>query len=233
MKIIAIHAIVLLTASTPVTLAQSAEPRGNCTDFTQQGDYTYLRYAQSPERISGASYCPSRDNSTQGCALVADGDLQVTFSVNTTTLRDTYWNTQEGPESFLHMLIRTKLGDQGADFNQSLTGVIDTVVPLEPGIGGYLNFYPLLRCVQGTMTNCTGGPRDGLGIEACAPVASVDGSLKIVEGRAAVQNVSAQDVNNYPDPFANQARGGGVNSVVLSWQLFVVTLLGVIGATSL
>ncbi|EPE37131.1 hypothetical protein GLAREA_09294 [Glarea lozoyensis ATCC 20868] len=231
MKINTLFNALLLWTLTAVSQAQTTEPIGNCTIFSRTGDYTYTRYSSTPSRISAAEYCVSRRKTNQSCPLVADGDLQLTFNINSTELRDSYWPTKEGTESFLHRLIRNELNSQGKDFNRTVIGVIDTVMPLEPGTAGYINFYPLLLCAEGTMKNCTGGIEDGLGIEACAPVATVDGGLKIMSGRTVLQNVSSSDVENYTDPFAGQSRGGGVHSLVLNWSFIGVAFLGVLGAT--
>jgi hypothetical protein len=112
-----------------------------------------------------------------------------------------------------------------------VSGVIDTAMPLVPGTAGYLNFYPLMLCAEGFMKNCTGGIENGLGLEACGPIATVDGSLKIISGRTVVQNISSAEVGNFPAPHANQVKGAGVHSSVLDWQFLGAALLGVFGAT--
>ena len=58
------------------------------------------------------------------------------------------------------------------DFNMLVIATSSRVVPLESGIPGHINFYPLMRCVSGSMIGCNGDIEDGLDIEACAPVAS-------------------------------------------------------------
>lgn len=222
----------------PIAAAQtssSGPPQGNCTIFNWADEYIYTRYTSAaPQRISSAQYCPPRDNTTHACSLIADGDLSVSFLTNTSfILRDQVWNTPNGPESHLHSLIRSTinatLAEQNVDFNRSVIGIIDQVVPLAPGNAGYLNFLPLLRCVVGTMSNCTGGLEDGFGIEACAPVANVDGGLRILSGKTTIQNVSQEDVGSFRDPFGNQSRGRAGKSVVLEWSFLIVMLSGVGG----
>lgn len=124
--------------------------------------------------------------------------------------------------SFMSNLIRDALGEEGTGFNTSVIGPVDTIVPLQPGSAGYLNYYPLLQCVSGTMSNCTGGIQDGLPIEACAAAVSVDRGVARMNGRAVVVNVSAGDVGSYPDRYENQnsgATGAGIVGRSVSWAL--------------
>jgi hypothetical protein len=120
------------------------------------------------------------------------------------------------------------LNEANPDFNRSIIGVIDTTIPLAPGTSGYINFFPLMRCVEGKMSNCTGGLEDGLGVEACAPVANVDGSLKILSGKAVVQNVTAGNVSNFNDPFAKQSRGAAGQLSVSGWGILGSALVGIV-----
>lgn len=130
--------------------------------------------------------------------------------------------------SFMSNLIRNALGTEGTNFNVSVIGPVDEIVPLQPGTAGYLNYYPLLQCVSGTMSNCTGGIEDGLPIEACAAAVSVDRGTALMNGRTVVMNVSAGDVGQYPDPYENQSAGstGGAVAMSVSWGL-LVGLVGV------
>jgi hypothetical protein len=217
MKSISLSFTVLLAALFTTSIAQQASSPANCTVFSPSPNNTYLRYSLHATRISSAQSCPSRANTTQSCALTASGDFLVSFSTNVSTLlSDSSWNVDKTPQSFLNNLIRGTLGADGANFNLSVVGVIDTVVPLTPGSAGYLNFFLLLRCVAGSMSGCTGAIDDGLPIEACAPVASVVQSVRRLEGRTEVVNVNASDVGGYPDPFENQSRSAGVGGVSAS-----------------
>lgn len=226
----------LFTILTIPSLAQTTATPANCTVFTASPTYTYLRYSTQSSRISSAIVCPARGNTTQSCALTADGDIQVSFSYNVSSmLHDSFWNQRTGsglvqPMSFMSNLIRNALGNEGSNFNVSVIGPIDEIVPLQPGTAGYLNFYPLLQCVSGTMSNCTGGIEDGLPIEACAAAVSVDRGTALMNGRTVVMNVSAGDVGQYPNPYENQSSGsgstGGAIGMSVSWGL----LAGLVGA---
>lgn len=106
---------------------------------------------------------------------------------------------------------------------------------LQEGTSGYLNFYPLDRCVEGTISGCNGTIQDGFAIEACAPVATKAGrSMQtVMDGRVVVVNVSASDVGNFRDPFANQVSSDGGKSVHFVWSVLSAAVLGGIGLTFL
>lgn len=100
-----------------------------------------------------------------------------------------------------------------------MIGLIDTTERLGAGQAAYLNFTLLRRCFAGTMSNCSGGVVDGLGIEACAPVTHTDRTtdgMTILDGEYTLVNVTRDDVeaNKYPDPFSGQNRGESGNE---SW----------------
>merc|ERR1711964_809407 len=132
------------------------------------------------------------------CALKADGDIQVQYSKNVTSLRDSCWNTPDGVTCFLESIIKPAVNASlnGEPWSNSVIGAIDNWEPIEPGESAYLNFTTLKRCFVGTMSNCTGNLTDGLALEACAPVWHTVGTSQraIMDGEVIVVNISEADV---------------------------------------
>ncbi len=198
--------VILPFLSVPAIQAQ-ATPKGNCTVFDWDQQPAYFTYG-TPERISGASKCAPRNNESHYCSLVADGDIQVTYRRNATSPPDACWNTGAGVSCFLHSLVLAAVNSTlaGENWRESVIGAIDQTVALEPGTSAYLNFTTLNRCFVGTLSNCTGGLEDGIVLQACAPVYHTVGAngKAIMDGEVTIVNVSASDVGNFEDPFANQ-----------------------------
>ncbi|KAK0112732.1 hypothetical protein ONS95_014468 [Cadophora gregata] len=184
----------------------------NCTVFSWDQQPAYYVYGP-PERISGASTCAPRNNESHYCALNADGDIQVQYSKNVTSLRDSCWNTPDGPACFLESIVKTAVNASlnGEPWNNSVIASVNTWEAIEPGTSAYLNFTTLKRCFVGTMSNCTGNLTDGVVLEACAPVYHTTGTnpRAIMDGEVIVVNVSEADVGNFRDPFEKQFSGEG------------------------
>jgi hypothetical protein len=220
------------TLITRITAQSSSTREGNCTVFNWDQQPAYVRYDTTPQRISAAESCPKRENITHQCAIIAEGDLQVQWKQNS-TLQDSSWNGEDGVTSFFYTIIHTAvqdyLNENNVTFNNTIIGLIDSVATLEPGSAGYLNFTSLLSCFQGTFGNCT-GVDDGLAVEACTPVATVDESgLAILQGNYSVQNVSEAHVGKYNDPFAGQSRGAAERSFSIRWEVIGASIVGAVG----
>ncbi|KAL4978969.1 hypothetical protein BDW66DRAFT_148816 [Aspergillus desertorum] len=93
-------------------------------------------------------------------------------------------------------------------FNGSVIGSIDTTRILAPGQSAYLNFTAYRFCYTGTVANCTAEVESSTAVEACAPVWHEERSSARLDGEYKVVNVSAEDVDQYADPYANQVGGG-------------------------
>ena len=200
----------LSTILSLATVQAQSTSENNCTVFTWDQQPAYYIYGP-PERISGATTCAPRNNESHYCALKADGDIQVQYSKNVTSLRDSCWNTPDGVTCFLESIIKPAVNASlnGEPWSNSVIGAIDNWESIEPGESAYLNFTTLKRCFVGTMSNCTGNLTDGLALEACAPVWHTVGTSQraIMDGEVIVVNISEADVGNFRDPFANQVSG--------------------------
>lgn len=214
-----------LTAIASVAKAQA----NNCTVFEWDGKPGYLQTG-TVQRVSAATTCESASNQTHMCPIVADGDARVVFRYNiSSTLPSAYWTGPDGPVDYVHSLILTSVNSSldGMTWPDIAIGAIDTTQALKPGTSGYINFTPYLRCFAGTMSNCTGDIDDGVALEACAAVIqTVRDNARMLEGVFSVEEVSEDEVNQYPDPYANQQRSDARLSVPRhnSMTILVATL---------
>lgn len=223
----------LFSVLTSSALAQRSYD--NCTTFNWEPKEPFFRYRTTPQRISAAITCPTRANSTHGCALLADGDIQVSWSTHyNSTYQDHIPQAPNGRQLESHLLGLVKGATNYSDFDSSVVTTISQTVVLESGKSGYLNFYPLERCVTGTMSGCNGTIVDNFPIEICAPAYTTSGSKNAsrLDGRVAIQNVSAADVANFTNPFRGQTRGESGDSAAgrgaqLAWGVFSAAVLGV------
>ncbi|KAL4737299.1 hypothetical protein BDV11DRAFT_172106 [Aspergillus similis] len=190
----------LLALTLPATITAQYQTVANCTVFDWDQNNPFLT-TYPPQRVSGASSCPET-SSNLTCALSASGDAQYLASANITNLAtDAFASVVAGT------VRSTTLAAPG--FNDSVIGSVDATRILISGQSAYLNFTAYKFCYTGTVANCTDGVENGTAVEACAPVWHEEGSSARLDGEYKVVNVSAQDVNQYEDPYANQVGGDG------------------------
>lgn len=204
-----------LTTIISVSKAQTVPLVGpNCTVFDWDGQPGYLQNGRA-QPISAAATCEPARNETHKCPIVAHGDAAGQWEYNiSSTLPNAY--SPDSSENYVHSLILSTVNSSldGAPWPVYVVGAIDTTEALEPGTSGYILFTPYLRCFTGTMSNCTGGIEDGIGIKTCAPVIqTLWDSVTVLQGNFSIEEVAEDDVSLYRDPFANQVSGDASSSV--------------------
>merc|ERR1712098_395046 len=80
----------LSTILSLATVQAQSTSENNCTVFTWDQQPAYYIYGP-PERISGATTCAPRNNESHYCALKADGDIQVQYSILSGQVRGRLW----------------------------------------------------------------------------------------------------------------------------------------------
>ncbi|RDW92895.1 uncharacterized protein DSM5745_00217 [Aspergillus mulundensis] len=190
----------LLTLTLPVTINAQTQTSANCSVFNWDQNDPYLA-TYPPQRVSGASSCAGTSENLT-CALTAEGDGQYSASNNISGLATI---------TFTSVVADTVSEDSliAPGFNDSVIGSIDTTQILRPGQSAYLNFTAYKFCYTGTVANCTEGVDNDTAVEACAPVWHEQGGYARLDGEYWVVNISASDVDQYEDPYANQVGGGG------------------------
>ncbi|KAL4882262.1 hypothetical protein BJY04DRAFT_50974 [Aspergillus karnatakaensis] len=185
-----------LLSSLLLTAANAQSNAANCSVFNWDNNPASIS-TYPPERVGAAGTCPENESNLT-CALTASGDAQYTANVNITGL-----NIVNFAEVVQSTVDNSTLEAPG--FNASIAGAIDTTRILEPGQSAYLNFTAYQFCYTGTVGNCSEGVDNETAVEVCAPLWREDGFPRI-DGTYTVVNVSANDVDRYPDPYENQVR---------------------------
>ncbi|KAI0149477.1 hypothetical protein GGR57DRAFT_504659 [Xylariaceae sp. FL1272] len=191
--------------------AQADQDYGNCTQFNWNQQPAYI-VKDDPQAVSGAEACPqSAANGT--CYVTAKGDAQFSWSTNVTGLR-TYVATAPVRDVLVDAInaaASSELNSTGPSpsLNYSVIAAVDQTRILAPGQAAYLNFTAYQFCFAGTLANCTGTVEDGTPVEGCAPLwrqTSPSAAVE-VDGEYTLVNISADDVDQYTDPFKGQSSG--------------------------
>lgn len=195
-------------------LAPSAaqEQRTNCTIFNWDEQDPYVIGGQNGSRVSAAATCPEGP-ANRTCAIRAEGDDLIGGGWNLTDIRYNhdllFWAVRQGINNDTLL---------APGFNHSIAGAIDGIGVLQPGQSGYLNFSAYQYCYTGSIAGCVGEVDNGTAIQVCAPVWHHEGDSIRLDGRYSMQNISADDVDQYSDPFAGQVDNGGA-AVMLTGKM--------------
>jgi hypothetical protein len=219
-----------------VLLPTLASASSNCTVFHPSQQPLYFRHADQPRRISAAKSCPP--SNIGDCAITAAGDDQITYTTNLTALIP-----------YFEAFSAANISQPPFNFSSSIIGSIDTTLALEPGQSAYINFTALMACRTGTMDNCTDAAdpnpdfngngnskntsqlrtvQNGAAVEICSPVFHELGKRDVLDGVTVLVNVSAGDVEKFPDPFAGELSGedGGAGMVAVNRMALIGVALG-------
>lgn len=235
--------IVALACATGLATAQTTlAPETNCTIFNWNQAPVYLVNDTQRQRVSGASTCAPKSNSSHACPIEVHGDLDASFRANISAniLRDHYYNTGSGSSSFYFDLVNRTVPSAnttstGIPFRNYVVGNINTIESLPPGTSGYLEFQRIFQCVAGTLSNCTANTLpDNTPVEFCAPLyhttdLRTNTGVTILDGEFFLNQIDASNVSQYPDPFAGLSRGTSSASKVVSTSL--MALVGAVMAT--
>ncbi|KAL4805003.1 hypothetical protein BDV18DRAFT_161403 [Aspergillus unguis] len=169
----------------------------NCSAFNWNHQSPNITYAL-PTRISAAKSCPADMNQT--CLITASGDQSYAGGWNLTDIGS--WNMD-----LIESAVNESVGSDtlvAPTFNITVTGSIDGRGTLEPGQAGYLNITVFYFCYEGTVGDCEGNVQNGTVVKVCGPVWHYEGDEVKMDGEYSIQNVSADDVDQYDDPYENQ-----------------------------
>ncbi|KAL3458922.1 hypothetical protein BJX64DRAFT_209312 [Aspergillus heterothallicus] len=207
--------IALLLSSTSLLASAQQGSLGNCSVFNWDTNPAYIQ-SYPPERVSAAGTCPENEGNLT-CPLTASGDAQYSATVNITGLLTTQFVPIVADAVRDENNTETEYGGLLAPgFNESVIGSIDQTRLIEPGQSAYLNFTAYQYCYEGTVSNCTDGVEDGAAVRVCAALWHnvTDEGFPIFDGEYTVVNISANDVDDYPDPYENQVRDDDGNAAV-------------------
>ncbi|KAF2502191.1 hypothetical protein BU16DRAFT_1677 [Lophium mytilinum] len=207
--------MLLLTLFTLFAVVLPAIAVGNnCTTFNWDHQTPYVSLGEA-KPVSGGAYCPG-NGYNHSCAITASGDQQVLYTYNISKILQEF-SPNDGYDFLFHMVSSSITIPDNGSFNDQLIGSIDTIRELPADTAGYITFAPLMRCVTGSMANCTGTIKDGAGIEMCAPVShnyTVGSKVaKFLDGVYSLVNISKDDVGNFKDPFLGESPKGGQGGV--------------------
>ncbi|CEN60656.1 hypothetical protein ASPCAL03091 [Aspergillus calidoustus] len=200
-------ALPFLLSTTLLASAQQTTTQGNCTIFNWDNNPAYIA-TYPPQRVSAGGTCPENESNFT-CPLTASGEPQYSATNNLTDLSTRFFvpiivNTLSEANNSASELL-------APGFNESVIGAIDQTRLIEPGQSAYLNFTAYRYCFEGTVGNCTEGLENGRAVQVCAPVwhSLSEGGSTVFDGEYTVVNVSANDVEDYRDPYENQVSGEG------------------------
>ncbi|KAL2846640.1 hypothetical protein BJY01DRAFT_173600 [Aspergillus pseudoustus] len=206
-------ALLRLLSFFPLLAAAQQTTQANCTVFNWDNNPAYIA-TYPPQRVSAGGTCPENEGNLN-CPLAASGDAQYAATVNITRLSTRHFVPIVADAVTDANSTQTDDGCLLAPgFNSSVIGSIDQTRLIEPGQSAYLNFTAFRYCYEGMVGNCTEGVEDGTAVQICAPVwhnVTNDG-FPIFDGKYTVVNISANEVDEYSDPYENQVRDDGGNA---------------------